>query len=411
MLGRAPAEVSTSPERLKPAPPPADGPRVPLFVRLVAGLLSLVTALVPTLPVVDRALRTTFSSTLASALSVGGLQADVITPAATGDAAPQATVRARATVTTSRSLTVQALGICARDTSGRISDFPALARTTLRPGEPVSLDADRTVGAGRYSYVVCAKRAGVWFHVGEPRTLDVAEAVTPPSGLAVPTRGPAGWTLSWTDDFTGGELDRTRWFPYRGQPGGDPGGWWEPSHVRVEGSLLRLEGYQEDGRWVTGGISETRHTSVTRAQTYGKYEVRMRIDRGTGIAFAALLWPVDNSWPPEIDFAEDNGDDRATNHATLHWGQPHTQSSRTVSVDLTQWHTWGVEWSPGRLVYTLDGAPWAVEENVHVPDVPMSLAVQTQAWHCEANWQRCPDATTPDRVDLEVDWVAVYRAS
>jgi len=44
-----------------------------------------------------------------------------------------------------------------------------------------------------------------------------------------------------------------------------------------------------------------------------------------------------------------------------------------------------------------------------VPRVPMRLALQTQAWGCGDTWERCPDRSTPRRVDMVVDWVAVYR--
>jgi beta-glucanase (GH16 family) len=38
-----------------------------------------------------------------------------------------------------------------------------------------------------------------------------------------------------------------------------------------------------------------------------RYEVRMRADLGQGVSIVALLWPVENVWPPEIDFVEDGG--------------------------------------------------------------------------------------------------------
>jgi beta-glucanase (GH16 family) len=89
-----------------------------------------------------------------------------------------------------------------------------------------------------------------------------------------------------------------------GQPGGDPGGWWAPSHVVVRNGILNLRTYRDarfGGRWVSGGVSSTRALK----QKYGKYKVRLRMDRGKGVAAIALLWPVLDQWPPEIDFAED----------------------------------------------------------------------------------------------------------
>jgi beta-glucanase (GH16 family) len=80
-----------------------------------------------------------------------------------------------------------------------------------------------------------------------------------------------------------------------------------------------------------------------------------------------------------------------------------------VSVDLTKWHTFGVEWTPGRLVYTLDGAAWATVRNANVPSIPMVLDIQTQGWACgTSTWEQCPNATTPSRVNLYVDWAVAY---
>ena len=38
----------------------------------------------------------------------------------------------------------------------------------------------------------------------------------------------------------------------------------------------------------------------------------------------------------------------------------------------------GVEWMPGKIVYTMDGVPWATETISNFSDVPMQLAVQTR---------------------------------
>ena len=76
--------------------------------------------------------------------------------------------------------------------------------------------------------------------------------------------------------------------------------------------------------------------------------MRFRFDAGTGIAHAILLWPADNSWPPEVDFSEDNGGNNDKLPATMHYGASNTQIHRYVAVNLTKWHTLGVEWTPGQ---------------------------------------------------------------
>ncbi|SHM24529.1 glycoside hydrolase family 16 protein [Cryptosporangium aurantiacum] len=221
---------------------------------------------------------------------------------------------------------------------------------------------------------------------------------------AMPTADLAGWRRVLSDDFTGSSLS-SRWAAYDGQPSGDPAGWFDPARVTVTEGILTIRGayVKARGKWVTGGVS-TKHTLK---QVYGKYEVRFRADRGTGIAYALLLWPVDDSWPPEIDFAEDNGAGRDRLYSTLH-AIGGSQIERSTTGDFTDWHVAGVEWTPGRLAYTLDGKVWATLLDDRVPDRPMALALQSQAWYCGHTWQKCPDSTTPETVDLQVDWVVAY---
>jgi beta-glucanase (GH16 family) len=216
------------------------------------------------------------------------------------------------------------------------------------------------------------------------------------------------WRLVFFDGFRKG-LKHSRWGSYSGQPGGDPGGWWAPSHVVVRRGVLTLATYRDrrfGGRWVSGGVSSARALQ----QTYGKYEVRLRMDPGKGVAVIALLWPSRGGWPPEIDFAENGGESASRHHiaATLHYGSDNSQIQRTVSADFSQWHVLGVQWTPGRLAYTLDGRVWAVVRNPIVPAQPMELDLQAQTGTCSDTFAPCPDATTPLRVNVQIDWVAAY---
>lgn len=216
------------------------------------------------------------------------------------------------------------------------------------------------------------------------------------------------WRRVFFDDFSHG-LRRSRWGPYSGRPGGDPGGLWAPSHAVVKNGVLNLETYRDrrfGGQWVSGGVS----SAPALRQTYGMYEVRMRVDRGRGVAFVALLWPVRDVWPPEIDFAENGGESSARDHiaATLHYDANDSQLQRSVRVDLTRWHTVGVQWLPGRLTYTIDGRPWATVRSAAVPSQPMELDLQTQAGTCGDSYAPCPGRETPAHVNAQIKWVAAY---
>jgi beta-glucanase (GH16 family) len=233
-------------------------------------------------------------------------------------------------------------------------------------------------------------------------------AATLAAALPLSDTSKSEWRRVFFDDFSHG-LRSSQWGTYSGQPGGDPGGWWSPSHAVVAHGVLNLETYRDPrygGRWVSAGVS----SAHALKQTYGKYEVRVRADRGKGVAFVTLLWPVGNVWPPEIDFAESGGETSVRDHvtATLHYRSDNSQIQRTLPVDLTQWHTVGVEWLPGKLIYTIDGRRWAVVRSGAVPDQPMELDLQAQAGTCGVSFAPCPDGQTPAHVNAQIQWVAAY---
>ena len=141
-------------------------------------------------------------------------------------------------------------------------------------------------------------------------------------------------------------------------------------------------------------------------QTYGKYLVRFRLVHGYESS-SYLMLMGSYQWPPEIDFAENGGENPYYLTAVLHYGPDDQQIFNEVSADFEQWHTIGVEWLPGRLDYTLDGQVWATVRGDAVPNVAMDFVMQTQAGTCQGG-KGCPDATTPEFSSMQVDWVAVY---
>jgi Glycosyl hydrolases family 16 len=230
-------------------------------------------------------------------------------------------------------------------------------------------------------------------------TTDSAE----PSGEA--PLGPdalTGYTQSYVTDFTGTTLP-DGWDAYGGQPGSDPGAQWSTAHDVVSDGMLQLETYQDPAygnEWVAGGLCQCGHS-----QTYGAYYVRSRVT-GAGPTQVELLWPAGPGWPPEVDFNETGGGTTGTS-ATVHWDVPSDQDQRGDStVDMTQWHTWGVIWTPTSLTYTLDGKVWGtVNVASEVPNEAMTLDLQQQTW-CGTGGT-CPTAP----VSMDIDWVAEYSPS
>ena len=83
--------------------------------------------------------------------------------------------------------------------------------------------------------------------------LGAAAALAAGLSLGTPARGL--WRRVFYDDFRHG-LQPSRWGTYAGEPGGDPEGWWSPSHAVVAHGVLNLETYRDPrygGRWVSAG--------------------------------------------------------------------------------------------------------------------------------------------------------------
>lgn len=224
-----------------------------------------------------------------------------------------------------------------------------------------------------------------------------------PSGMGPP--GPnafPGYVETYSTDFSGTVLP-PGWEVFTGAASGDPGSQWGAAHVSVDGGVLSLTAYQDaayGNEWVTGGLCLC---GAGQAHTYGAYFVRSRVT-GAGPTLVELLWPA-VGWPPEIDFNETSGVTTGAT-ATVHWTPANLQQQLAIRVDETQWHTWGVIWTPTSILYTIDGRVWGEITNpVEVPTVPMTLHIQQQTW-CSSGFA-CP---TSDQ-STQVDWVAEYEAA
>ena len=220
-----------------------------------------------------------------------------------------------------------------------------------------------------------------------------------PSGMAPPlANAMPGYDQTYVTDFTGAALP-TGWSTFSGVPGGDAGTQFAPSQVSVANGEMKLTASfsSSANEWLTGG---TCLCSV--AQEYGAYFVRSRMT-GPGPTVAELLWPQGNSsWPPEVDFNETYGGTSGS-MATVHFGANNLVDHRRLAIDMTQWHTWGVVWTPTSLTYVVDGDVWGVITIPNeIPRDPMTLDIQQQTW-CSRGFA-CPDGSE----STLVDWAAQF---
>ncbi len=216
--------------------------------------------------------------------------------------------------------------------------------------------------------------------------------------LAQAAPPPGTWTLTWNDDFNGTTLDATKWntgFVWADIIDNDLQG-YAPENVTVANGICTIKiekrtvpntgynGYAWGSFPYASGALET-YNKFT--QTYGYFEARVKMaaSPGTWPAFwlmpdrGASVTPLDSrvgigtrggavAMGNEVDIFEyiyawkNQTTGLAQAHSGYFWDYSGTGASGTytmvnqlVSPD-TQFHTYGVAWSPGKLVYYIDGA-------------------------------------------------------
>jgi len=207
------------------------------------------------------------------------------------------------------------------------------------------------------------------------------------------------FTQVFRDDFNGSRLDTGLWrTQYSGQYGNGMFR-WDPSQLEVGDGKLTIATEREGGSWVSGGLS-----TIPEGQTYGSYEFRARIDAGQGTAGVILLWPSSNQWTDEVDIVETHRPQREAFAFTNH-GDPNT--TEYINVNVADWHSYRMDWTPGNLVLFVDGQQRA-QITADVPSQQMSFSMQGQVLAGYETWfGGAPDGSTPSRVEMEVDWVKV----
>lgn len=227
-----------------------------------------------------------------------------------------------------------------------------------------------------------------------------------------------GWTLTFSDDFDGESLDRTKWHP------ADP---WQVARngelqayvsnaFQVKDGILKIQ-IEERKAFYDGAVRDYASGMMTTAgkfsQRYGRFEIRCRIPKGKGLWPAFWMLPDPPSWPPEIDVLEILGREPDKVYLTHHWavpGKPHGTTANhggefkgpDFSADF---HTFAVEWDPTMIRWLVDDEE-RFRSTEEIPDVPMFMLVNLALG---GEWAGTPDEATPFPSYFEVDWVRAWR--
>lgn len=237
-----------------------------------------------------------------------------------------------------------------------------------------------------------------------------------PSGPANHDRNQAaidGWQIDYFEGFDS-SIKQTKWVQYGwGDPAvghGCMGVMSQRNSFTRDGKLVIRTQY-ENGQWSTGGAGSGDVFTASRS----RWEVRAKFPKAKGVGYAFLLWPKDEGWPPEIDFAEGRVNGPRV-EATYHWDPDNKQKQVSLdNHDMSGWHTYGVIVEKDHIIFTLDGKEWGRINHPNVTDKQMFLGVQAGAMnpnginkHTETVDGGVPNPLTPAVSDIEIDYVAHY---
>jgi beta-glucanase (GH16 family) len=234
------------------------------------------------------------------------------------------------------------------------------------------------------------------------------------------------WKLVWKDDFNGANIDSTKWSKI---PKG--GSDWnkhmssDPACYAQSDGKLYLKGIKNpdtltDPRpYLTGGL----YTKGKFAYQYGKIEIHAKLECAQG-AWPAMWMLAEKEkygkYPHngEIDIMEHLNSDKIIyqtthSHYTLNLKQKDNPShSGTAKLDVNSFNTFGLEWYPDKLVFTLNGVETfqypriaGVDPGQWPYDQPFYVMIDQQlggSWVGKVNPDRLP-------VQMIVDWVKVYQ--
>jgi beta-glucanase (GH16 family) len=242
--------------------------------------------------------------------------------------------------------------------------------------------------------------------------------------------------LIWSDEFNGpagASPDPANWSFDTG------GGGWSSDELQSYTSRPQNASLDGEGHLVitaraenyTGPEGITSKYTSARLQTlntfqfqYGLAEARIQVPSGQGLLPA--FWMLGNNcyesaeaWPGcgEIDVMEVLGSEPNILNGTLHAPWPWAPNGEGGTVESPTplsggFHTYGVEWSPDRITFLLDGTAY---ETI-TPDLPAGAAWPFQHPYflllnlaVGGDWPGAPNASTQFPARMTVDWVRVWQ--
>ena len=229
----------------------------------------------------------------------------------------------------------------------------------------------------------------------------------------------AGWKQTFADEFAADGLDKTKWnttyaWGDRTLAGNGELECYMDENVIVSGGQMQLKVEKRDVmcpkinkvyHYPSGAVTTLDHFS----QTYGYFEMRAKMPKGQGLWPAFWLLPTSLAWPPEIDIFENYMQNLTQTTTTFHWLDKNNQHQMDYAFfktpDLSaDFHTWGVDWQPGLMIFYFDGKEMRRYASANVPSSPMyilaNLGVQ--------GGSNAPTANVAFPQSMQIDYIRAF---
>lgn len=231
-----------------------------------------------------------------------------------------------------------------------------------------------------------------------------------------------GYTLIWSDEFSGGAIDENNWsFEI-----GNNNGWGNNELENYTNSANNA--FVSDGNLIIearaeaiGGYNFSSARMITKGKKsfkYGRIDIRAKLPQGKGIWPA--LWMLGNNidaigWPTcgEIDMMELLGHEPNKIYGTLHWGPTHqsygTNKILSSGTFADSFHVYTMKWSQSSIELLLDDVSYFLMDTTNgtFPFNQNFFFIFNIA--VGGDWPGSPDSSTSLPQRMVVDYVRVFQ--
>ena len=257
------------------------------------------------------------------------------------------------------------------------------------------------------------------------------------------------WSLVWSDEFNGTEIDRSKWTYDIGNwivdenGNGITSGWGnnekeyytdssENSFIDDGKLVIKAKKEQVTDQFGTYDYTSAKlKTKGLFSKKYGRYEIKAKLPTGKGLWPAIWMLPEEDkygTWAAsgEIDIMEAWGSSPHKVAGTIHYGEGWPNNKYTgkefelpKNRGIDSWHTYALEWEPGELRWYVDGELYQTQNKWYSKGTDNAAnfsypAPFDQEFYLVMNlavggwFDGEVDETTKFPSQMEVDYVRVY---